>query len=65
MEDLFDILDYKKDNAPLAERMRPTTLREFMGQSHICEEGSLFVPQLILESDKMRLNDDRRDRSML
>ncbi len=50
MEDLFDILDYKKDNAPLAERMRPTTLREFMGQSHICEEGSLLRRAIMLDN---------------
>ena len=35
--DLFDLAAEKKNksNAPLAERMRPKNLDEFVGQSHI------------------------------
>ena len=29
-------------NAPLAERMRPRTLDEFVGQSHLAKKGSLL-----------------------
>lgn len=42
MEDIFDMLDYKSAREPLAERMRPKTLSEFLGQNHIAEEGSLL-----------------------
>ena len=34
---------------PLAERMRPLSLREFMGQSHIAEEGSLLRRAIMLD----------------
>ena len=34
---------------PLAERMRPTTLREFLGQSHIAEDGSLLRRAIMLD----------------
>ncbi len=39
--DLFDLAAEKKNksNAPLAERMRPKNLDEFVGQSHIVGEG--------------------------
>ncbi len=50
MEDLFDMLEYKKQNEPLAERMRPTTLSEFMGQNHIAEEGSLLRRAIKLDN---------------
>lgn len=40
MEDLFS--RSIKKNAPLADRMRPTTLDEFIGQSHIVGKGSLL-----------------------
>ena len=44
MNDLFDVLNEseKESTAPLADRMRPVTLKEFLGQSHIAEEGSLL-----------------------
>ena len=44
MNDLFDVLNEseKENTAPLADRMRPVTLKEFLGQSHIAEEGSLL-----------------------
>ena len=39
--DLFDIAN-GGSSIPLAERMRPKTLSEFLGQSHIVSEGSLL-----------------------
>ena len=39
MENLFE---FNKKNAPLSERMRPRTLDEFVGQSHIVGENSLL-----------------------
>lgn len=41
MEDLFEQLP-KPTTAPLAERMRPISLRQFMGQAHIAGDGSLL-----------------------
>lgn len=38
--DLF--LQNQKQNAPLADRMRPRTLEEFVGQRHILGEGKLL-----------------------
>ncbi len=49
MYDLFDQLNYKKQSEPLAERMRPRTLKEFLGQSHIAEEGSLLRRAISLD----------------
>lgn len=51
--DLFDIMaqDIKIKNAPLAERMKPETLEEFIGQSGIMGEGKL-LPKLI-KSDRL------------
>ena len=40
MEDLFQ--QHIEDNAPLADRMRPRTLDEFVGQKHIVGEGKLL-----------------------
>ena len=34
---------------PLAERMRPVSLRDFVGQSHIAEEGSLLRRAIMLD----------------
>lgn len=39
----------KESYVPLAERMRPLSLREFMGQSHIAEEGSLLRRAIMLD----------------
>lgn len=50
MEDFFDILEDRKKNEPLAERMRPATLSEFLGQNHICEEGSLLRRAIKLDN---------------
>lgn len=35
--------------APLAERMRPRTLREFIGQGHIADDGSLLRRAIMLD----------------
>ena len=40
--DLFDQQDEKDDNRPLAERMRPRTLDEYVGQSHLLGADSLL-----------------------
>ncbi len=40
MENLFEMAT--KSRAPLAERMRPTTLDDFYGQQHIVGKGSLL-----------------------
>ena len=40
--DLFDYQDNIKTMSPLAERMRPRTLDEFLGQGRIVGEGSLL-----------------------
>ena len=40
MEDLFQ--NQIEENAPLADRMRPRTLDEFIGQKHIVGEGKLL-----------------------
>lgn len=50
MEDLFDVIKYESKTEPLAERMRPTTLREFLGQDHIAEEGSLLRRAIKLDN---------------
>ena len=33
--DLFDLTNQSEKLAPLAERMRPTSLDDFLGQGHI------------------------------
>ncbi len=40
--DLFDQQDGRSDNRPLAERMRPRTLDEYVGQGHLLGAGSLL-----------------------
>src|SRR5699024_4376056 len=42
--DLFTMAmeDNLKKNAPLADRMRPTTVQEFVGQDHILGEGKFL-----------------------
>ena len=51
MYDIFDAINEEKikANAPLAERMRPVSLREFLGQSHICEDNSLLRRAISLD----------------
>ena len=40
--DLFDFNENEEKAKPLAERMRASTLSDFVGQSHIVSEGSLL-----------------------
>jgi putative ATPase len=49
--DLFDQKDSANDLSPLADRMRPQTLAEFVGQSHILGEGSLL--RRAVEEDRL------------
>ena len=50
MYDLFDVVKENTDSSkPLAERMRPVSLREFLGQSHICEQNSLLRRAISLD----------------
>jgi len=49
--DLFDQKDNTTDLSPLADRMRPQTLAEFVGQSHLLGEGSLL--RRAIEEDRL------------
>lgn len=50
MYTLFDINENDNlKNAPLAEKMRPETLKEFLGQSEIASEGSLLRRAIMLD----------------
>jgi putative ATPase len=53
MTDLFDhaMRDRMSQEAPLAARMRPRTLEEFIGQEHIVGEGKLL--RRAIEADKL------------
>ncbi|NWG35306.1 MAG: AAA family ATPase [Chloroflexi bacterium] len=53
MPDLFDHALYErmKQEAPLAARMRPRTLEEFVGQEHIIGEGKLL--RRAIEADRL------------
>ena len=42
MNDLFDVIDNVSKLAPLAERMRPSSIDDFVGQSHIVGKGKLL-----------------------
>lgn len=51
MEDLFDLMDNTTTKlAPLAERMRPTKLDDFVGQSHIVGKGKLLRRAIATDS---------------
>ncbi len=51
--DLFDVIKEEslKQDAPLAERMKPKTLDEFVGQTHILSEGKLL--NRLIKADKI------------
>ena len=52
MADFFnDISEQVDRNAPLAKRMRPVTLGEFVGQEHVMGEGKLL--RRAIEADKI------------
>jgi putative ATPase len=48
MEDLFS--NSMKSHAPLADRMRPTSLDDFIGQEHIVGKGSLLRRAIMADS---------------
>ena len=47
--DLFDFNDNEEKAKPLAERMRASTLDEFVGQKHLVAEGSLLRRAIALD----------------
>ena len=49
MENLFDMAFSSDTNAPLAERMRPVSLKDFVGQTHIAGEKSLLRRAISLD----------------
>ena len=49
--DLFDQQDGRNDNRPLAERMRPRTLDEYVGQGHLLGAESLL--RRAVEEDRL------------
>ncbi|MBC3795689.1 replication-associated recombination protein A [Acetobacterium tundrae] len=54
MQESFFGINYQEkmaDNAPLAVRMRPRTLEEFVGQKHIIAKGKLLYR--LIEADKL------------
>jgi putative ATPase len=53
MDDLFDAASrrFRSEQAPLADRMRPRTLDEFVGQEHILGPGSLL--RRAIEADRI------------
>jgi len=53
MTDLFDFSaeEDRKKSAPLAARMRPRTLKEYIGQDHIVGEGKLL--RRAIEADRL------------
>lgn len=54
MQENFFTMNYEgqiSDNAPLAMRMRPRTIEEFVGQSHIIAKGKLLYR--LIEADKL------------
>lgn len=47
--DLFDLVNKKNTNIPLAERMRAKTLKDFIGQEHIVSETGLLCRAIKLD----------------
>ena len=50
MNDLFDVIDNVSKLAPLAERMRPNSIDEFVGQAHIVGVGKLLRRAIATDS---------------
>lgn len=50
MDNLFDLMGNTNKLAPLAERMRPTSLDNFVGQSHIVGKGKLLRRAIAADS---------------
>ena len=42
MENIFDLIQPQSEKPPLAERMRPVSIREFVGQSKIVGDKTLL-----------------------
>ncbi len=51
MDDLFSIANNGSKMRPLAERMRPKTLEDFIGQEHLVSDGSLLTRAI--KADKL------------
>ena len=49
MTDLFDFNDHEEKAKPLAERMRASTFRDFVGQEKLVSEGSLLRRAIALD----------------
>ena len=47
--DFFDLMDNKSKASPLPDRMRPTSLDEFIGQKHILSHNSLLRRAIIAD----------------
>lgn len=47
--DLFDMIN-KQENKPVAERMRPQTLDEFVGQKHILDKNKMLYRAIITDN---------------
>lgn len=52
MDDLFEASSPRRHNAPLADRMRPRTLDEYVGQDHILGPGTLL--RRAIEADRIK-----------
>ncbi len=50
MDDLFDVMGNSSRLAPLAERMRPNSIDDFVGQSHIVGVGKLLRRAIATDS---------------
>ena len=50
MNDLFDSQTKDLKKAPLADRMRPKTLEEFVGQEHLVKDGALLRTSIEADS---------------
>ena len=44
-----EFLEIKQKRQPLAERMRPTTLKEFVGQSHLISPTSMLSRAIMMD----------------
>lgn len=47
--DLFDLTNNSAHSAPLAERMRPQELSDFIGQKHLLHSGSLLLRAIMAD----------------
>ncbi|MCX7695036.1 MAG: replication-associated recombination protein A [Caloramator sp.] len=48
--DMFELLNKNKDNRPLAERMRPESLEEFVGQKHILGKNKMLYRSIMTDN---------------